>query len=406
LEWGPGKNVAWSTTIPGSGWSSPIVWGDRVFVTSAVPDKAEAKTPGGMRAESTKYPIPNVIYDWRVLCLSLKDGSILWQKSLHVGKATKGKHDKNSFATETPCTDGKHLFVYFSQLGLYAFDFEGRQLWKVSPGVFDTFGEYGTSSSPITDGERVYLQCDNEEKSFIAAYDVESGKTAWRTDRDEATSWSTPFLWENAVRRELVTLGPKKARSYDPATGRLLWELGGMSKQAVPIPVADRRCCYISSGMLADPRNRPIFAVLPGATGEISLPKDATGGPSIAWRNQFGAPYVPSPLLYKGRMFIVHDRPLFDCLSLETGKQVFPRQRLPKGGNFTASPVAYRDSIVAVSENGLGYVIEAADAFKVRRVNPPLDDDGLFLASPALAGSTLLLRGAQKLHCLRESKAR
>jgi len=403
-EWSTEKNHAWSVPIPGSGYSSPIVVGGRIFLTSAIADKDEEKAPRGMRAESTKYAVGDSTYDWRVYCLSLEDGSILWEKSVHVGKAKKGKHPKNSYATETPASDGKRVYFYFSQVGLFAFTLDGKLLWKTDPGTYETYLEYGTSSSPITDGERVYLQADNEERASIAAYDVESGKEVWRTDRDEITSWSTPFLWKNSLRDELVTVAPRKARAYDPKTGTLIWELAGMSKLTVPVPIADDKCCYISCGQLVDARNRPIYAIMPGATGDISLAKGVNQSPSIHWRNQLGAPYVPSPLIYKERFYIVHDRPLFDCLSLETGKPIYPRSRLTKGGNFTASPIATRDKIIVLSEEGLAYVLDAGEKFHIRQINPPLDEDGLFLATPALAGKSLLLRGAKTLHCVREKE--
>ncbi|MBX9655645.1 PQQ-like beta-propeller repeat protein [bacterium] len=401
-EWSNEKNHAWSVIIPGSGYSSPIVVGNRIFLTSAIPDKEEDKAPRGMRAESTKYVVGDTTYDWRVHCISLEDGSVLWQKSVHVGKPKKGKHPKNSYATETPVSDGKCVYFYFSQVGLFAFSLDGMPLWKADPGTYETYLEYGTSSSPVTDGKRIYLQADNEEQAYVAAFDVNSGKEVWRTNRDEITSWSTPFLWKNSLRDELVTVAPRKARAYDPTTGKLLWELGGMSKLTVPVPVADDNYCYISCGQLVDAKNRPIYSIRPGASGDISLPKGSHQNSYVHWHNPLGAPYVPSPLIYKGNLYVVHDRPLFDCLSLETGKQIYPRSRLPKGGNFTASPVASRDKIIILSEEGLAYVLDAGDKFHIRQINPPLDDDGLFLATPAIAGRSLLLRGAKTLHCVRE----
>ena len=363
-------------------------------------------SPHAECAESQKYTVPDVTYDWRVICLSLKDGSVLWEKSLKVGKPKKGKHTKNSYATETPTTDGVRLYVYFSQVGLIALTLEGEVVWKQDPGTFETYLEYGSSSSPITDGKRVYLQCDNEEDSFVAAYDCLTGEQGWRVRRDEITSWSTPFLWKNALRTELVTAAPKKARSYDPNSGTLLWELGGMSDYTVPTPVADNQCCYISSGFLINPRNRPIFAIRPGAAGDITLSKGAETNNYIVWKNPLGGPYVPSPMIYQGYMYIVHDRPLFDCLNLQTGKPVYPRKRLPQGGNFTASPVGYRGKILCLTEEGLGYIIDIGDEFKVTNINPAIDEDGLFLATPALAGDSLLIRGAKQLHCIRDDSTK
>lgn len=401
VTWGPGHNVAWAIDIPGSGWSSPIVAGDRIFITTAVPDQPEEPPKAGLYFGGERKEAPELTYDWRVYCLSLRDGSTLWSRSVKVGKPTKGKHIKNTYASETPTTDGRRVFVYFAQAGLFAFDLNGEPLWQRDIGSYATKLEWGTGSSPITDGGQVYLQCDNDDESFIAAYDAETGEENWKVARDELTNWSTPFLWKTPQRTELVTAGKNRARSYDPATGKLLWELGGMSSIVVTTPVADGDFCFVSSGYVMDAQNRPIFAVKPGASGDISLAKGDTSGPAIEWYQRLGGSYMPTPIIYQDRFYVLYDRGLFACFDTKTGEVVYSKKRLPQGGNYTASPWAYRGHIFCLAEDGQTHVVEAGPEFKVTAVNPALDEK-LFMATPAVAGDTLLIRGSTKLYALRE----
>jgi outer membrane protein assembly factor BamB len=256
----------------------------------------------------------------------------------------------------------------------------------------------------VTDGGQVFIQSDNEEKSFIAAVDAETGHENWRVDRDEQTNWSTPFLWKTPGRMELVTAGKNKARSYDPATGKLLWELGGMSSIVVPTPIASESFCFVSSGYVMDAQHRPIFAVKPGATGDLTLTKEQSSSDSVAWYQRLGGAYMPTPVLVDGQVYVLYDRGLFGAFDAKTGEVVYSKKRLPKGGNFTASPWAYRGHIFCLAEDGQTHVIKAGPEFEVALVNPPLDEK-FFMATPAIVGDTLLIRGSSKLYAIRDAAA-
>lgn len=405
LEWGPDHNVAWSVDVPGSGWSSPIVWQDRIFLTTAIPDKPEEAPKTGLYFGGERKDAPEIKYDWRVLCLSAADGKTLWSKSVKVGLPTKGKHIKNTYASETPATDGKRVYAYFAQAGVFAFTMDGEPLWKKEIGDYKTKLEWGSGSSPITDGSQVYIQCDNDEKSFMVALDAESGRENWRSERDEQTNWSTPFLWEAGGRSELVTAGKNKARSYDPATGKLLWELGGMSSIVVTTPIASDKYCFVSSGYVMDSKNRPIFAVKPGSSGDLTLKDKEESSGSVAWLQRLGGAYMPTPIVYDGVIYVLYDRGLFGCFDANTGKVIYSKKRLPNGGNYTASPWAYRSHIFCLAEDGQTHVVKAGPEFKVVGVNPPLDEK-LFMATPAIAGDSLLIRGSSKLYSIRDQQAK
>lgn len=404
LEWGPEKNIAWKVEIPGSAWSSPIVWQDRIFLTSAVSDQPEEPPKTGLYFGGERKDPPKAKYDFRVLCLHAQTGEVLWNKSVGTAQPTHGKHIKNTYASETPVTDGRRVFAYFPYVGLVALDMDGNQLWKQDLGVYATKAEWGTGSSPIADGSQVYFQCDNEEKSFIAAFDAESGNENWRVPREERTNWSTPFLWNANGRTELVTSGKNKARSYDPATGKLIWELGGMSSIVVTTPVANADFCFVSSGYVMDQKNRPIFAVRPGATGDISLEKEQSTNSHIAWSQRLGGAYMPTPIVYGNRLYVLYDKGFFGAFDAQTGNMLYKRERFPNVANFTASPWAYRDRIFCLAESGETYVVEASDKLKVLAIHPPLDDS-LFMATPAVVGDTLLIRGSHHLYAIREGAA-
>ena len=404
LEWGPDHNVAWSIDVPGSGWSSPIVWEDRIYLTTAVPDKPEEPPKTGLYFGGERKEAPAIKYDWRVLCLSLKDGSTIWSKSVKVGEPTKGKHIKNTYASETPATDGRRVYAYFAQAGVFAFTMDGEPVWKQDIGDYKTKLEWGSGSSPITDGAQVYIQCDNDDKSFLIALDAESGRENWRTPREEQTNWSTPFLWQAGGRTELVTAGKNKARSYDPATGKELWELGGMSSIVVTTPIANDKYCFVSSGYVMDSKNRPIFAIKPGSKGDLSLPEKEESSGSVAWLQRLGGAYMPTPIVYEDCIYVLYDRGLFGSFDANTGKVAYAKKRLPSGGNYTASPWAYRGHIFCLAEDGQTHVVKAGPEFKVVAVNPALDEK-LFMATPAIAGDSLLIRGSSKLYCIRESSS-
>jgi len=386
--WSATENVVWRTKIPGRAWSSPIVWGDRVFVTSVVQEEGEAEAVkkglyfGGNRPDSGKR------HRWLVYGLDWHSGKVLWEKAAAQGVPKHGHHLKNTFASETPVTDGERVYAYFGCQGLFCYDFEGKELWKRSWGDFATRNNWGTAASPVLHGERVYLVNDNQEQSFLAAVDKRSGDEVWRVLRDEGSNWATPFVWQNDQRTEIVTPGSRRVRSYG-LDGTLLWELGGMSSITIPTPCAGHGLLFLSSGYVGD-RKRPVFAVRPGASGDISLKPDQKANASIAWCQPSAGPYNPSPLLYGDHLYVLYDRGLLACYEARTGKEVYGRKPIASGAQaFTASPWAYEGKVFCLSEDGDTFVIQAGPEFKLLRTNRLGE---LCMATPAITRRSLILR--------------
>ena len=387
-QWSATENVVWRTKIAGRAWSSPIVWGDRIFVTSAIQEEGETESVkkglyiGGERKPEGK------MYRWTVCCLDWNTGKIVWEKTAGRQVPKHGHHLKNSMASETPVTDGQRLYAYFGCLGLFCYDFDGNLLWSRSWGDFATRMNWGTAASPVVHGDRVYVVNDNDEESFLAALDAKTGEPLWRVPRDEKSSWATPFVWQNEKRTELVTGGSKRVRSYD-LDGKLLWELGGMSSIHIPTPSATRDLLYLSSGFVAD-RKRPLMAVRPGASGDISLGADETSNQYVAWCQKQAGPYNPSPILYGDYVYVLYDRGLLSCYDAQTGKEVYAKAQIdPKASAFTACPWAYEGKLFCLSEDGDTFVIQAGPEFKLLRTNGVGE---LCMATPAVARRSLILR--------------
>jgi outer membrane protein assembly factor BamB len=399
VTWNTSKNVAWKTEIPGRGWSSPIVWGDKIFLTAVVSD---AKTPPPTKGYTGDFQgkTPPGIHQWVVYCLNFKDGKILWQRIAHKGKPVSTIHGKNTYASETAVTDGKRVYAYFGNIGLFCYDFSGKPLWSRSFGVYKTKMGWGTGASPVLHKDRIYIVNDNEDKSFLVAVDAKTGDEVWRIPRDEKSNWSTPFIWENEKRTEIVTTGSAKVRSYS-LDGKLLWELTGMSSLTIPTPSSRHGLLYLSSGFTLDFQRRPILAVRPGASGDITLKQGETKNKYIAWAQPYAAPYHPSPLVYGDFLYVLHDRGFMACYEAKTGKQVYKKQRIPGNNHFTASPWAYDGKIFCLSEDGVTFVIQAGREFKVLGKNR-LED--MALATPAVAGDSVIIRTVSRLYRLRREK--
>ena len=393
-RWGPAENVAWKTELPGTGWSSPIVWGDKVFLTSAVAEKKVAPPRKGLYIENVLGRTAEGEHRWMVYCLDFRSGKILWERVAHRGVPPGAVHVKNSYASETPVTDGQLVVAYFGNVGLSCHDTSGRELWSQKWGSFPTRFGWGPAASPLLYQDRVYVVNDNDKDSFLVALDKRTGREVWRVRRDEKSNWATPFLWHNGRRAEIVTAGTGKVRSYD-LEGRLLWELRGMSSIAIPTPVALGDLVYISSGYVGD-RKRPIFAVRPGASGDVTLKDDQTGGPAIAWCQPSGGPYNPSPVAYRDHLYVLYDRGELSCYDARTGEIVYSRQRLASGaGAFTASPWACDGKIYCLSEDGETFVVQAGGQFKLLGRNR-LDE--MTLATPAIARDSLVVRTFSKVY--------
>jgi len=392
--WSITENVRWKTAIVGQGWSSPIVWGNRVFVTSAVQEEGKPEAVKKGLYLFGDRPTPKTPHRWMVYCLDAQTGKILWERQAGRKVPEYGRHLKNSFASETPVTDGQRVYAYFGSLGLFCYDFDGKPLWSRSWGDLPTRFNWGSAASPVLHGDRVYVVNDNERQSFLVAVDKLSGKEVWRVDRDEKSNWATPLVWESGLRTEIVTPGTRKVRSYS-LEGKLLWELGGMSSITIPTPCAGHGLLYLSSGYVGD-RRRPVFAVRGGASGDISLKGEETSNQYVAWCQRMAGPYNPSPLLYGEHLYVLYDRGELACYDARTGREVYGRTRIaPQARAFTASPWAYDGKVFCLSEDGDTFVIQAgAPGLKLLRTNPV---GALCLATPAIAGGSLILRTEEHL---------
>jgi outer membrane protein assembly factor BamB len=447
-EWGKDKNIQWRMEIPGVAWSSPVIWGDKVFVTTAVTDKQTKPKPGfgfgggmpggfprggrggppfpppGGEGGDRPFPPrgdgerggpppggfgrggfgpmgggkpPDQVYQWQVLCLDRASGKLLWKQTAVEKKPTIAKQPSNSYASETPITDGERVYAYFAMTGLFCYDMSGTLVWKRDLGSYPTAMGFGTGSSPTLEGDRLFVQCDNEKASFLVALDKKTGKDLWRVDREEKTSWSTPFIWRNKERTELVACGGTSVRSYDPATGKQLWELGGFRGQFQASPVADSETLYVGCGNPFGPR--PLYAIRAGASGDLTLKSAETSNAGVVWSRTQGGPALSSPLLYQGYLYILEQNGGFlSCYEAKTGKQVY-KERIPQAKGFTSSPWAYDGKIFCLDEDGQTSVIQAGSAFKVLGRNK-LDE--MFWSSPAMADGTLLLRGVDHLYCIKQ----
>lgn len=396
--WSQTENVAWKTAIPGSGWSSPIVWGDKIFVTSVIntgdtePPKKGLYFGGERKASSDEHR-------WMAYCVDWKTGKILWERELQRGVPPSSRHLKNTYASETPVTDGERVYFYFGNLGLFCLDLNGKALWKKQWGMVPTRYGWGTAASPVVYKDRLYLVNDNDEKSFMVALDKKTGEQIWRVEREVGTNWATPYIWENKLRTEIITPGTKKVHSYD-LSGKPLWEFSGMSSISIPTPFSKFDLLYITSGYVGD-NIRPTYAIKPGASGDISLKEGEQSNQFIAWYQPQAGPYNPSPLVYGNYYYTLLDRGFFTCHDAKTGKEVYGKQRIEDtAGAFTSSPWAYNGKIFCLSEDGDTFVIQAGAEYKLLRKNS-LDE--MCMATPAIARGSLVIRTASNLYRIAKS---
>jgi outer membrane protein assembly factor BamB len=399
-EWSTTKNVAWAVDIPGLAWSSPVTWNGKIFLTTAIregkPELAsEARKGLYFGGERTKPPEED--YTWKVLCLDEETGKVLWEHIAHQGKAPRGKHIKNTYASETPVVDAERLYVCFGNLGIFAYDHHGKQLWKYSIPSMPTSMNWGPASSPTVHQDRLFFVYDNDQESYIVCLDTKTGSQRWRQPREERSNWASPFVWQNELRTEVVTAGTKKIRSYD-LEGNLLWEAAGMSQITVPTPFAVNDLLYIGSGYVMDSK-KPLYAIKPGAKGDITLKKDETKNEYVVWAQPKAASYQPTPVVYQGQCYVLYDMGTLASFDAKTGDVVYDKKRFPgKSSGFTTSPWAYGGKVFCLSEDGDTFVIEAGKEFKVVGKNS-LDE--LCMATPAITKTSLLIRTATKLYCIR-----
>jgi outer membrane protein assembly factor BamB len=424
-RWSKTENVEWSQEIPGRGWSSPIVTDGKVYVTT-VTTEGKSKPPqigteysNEYVAELMKKGLPEnqviarvterdielpkeVTLHYFLYCLNLKSGKVEWQKEFYKGQPPGGRHRKNSFMSETPVTDGKFIYVYVANLGLWAFDLKGKQAWTTPLEANPIYLDLGTGSSPALAGNLVVIVNDNEKHQYVAAFDKQTGKQVWRTNRDLAkgqparSGWATPFVWRNALRTEIVAIGPGEVISYD-LTGKELWRMSGMSGTPVPTPFDYEGLLHINGG-----RGRPLFALRPGAKGDISLGKDQTSNEYVVWSQPRAGTYLPSSVAYDGAVYSLTETGILSRFDARTGKQTYKTRIDPAATAFTTSPWAYNGKLFLLSEEGQTFVVDAGEEFKLLHVNA-LDD--FTLASPALVGERLLIRTEHRLYSIRRGKS-
>ncbi len=408
-RWSETENVVWRVDIPGQSWSSPVVWGDHIFVTSAISAGEEPAPIPGLYdpGDDNGATRSSAVHRWVVLDIDFDTGRLRWQRELYRAAPTIAKHIKNSYASETPVTDGRHVYVYFGSVGLVAaINLSGETVWTQQVGAFETTLGFGSAASPALHRDRLYIVNDNVTESFIAAFDKQTGEEIWRVARDErGQNWSTPFVWENELRTEIVTAGTRGVRSYD-LDGELLWEIHGMSGLTIPTPFAKHGLVYISSGYPGGGL-RPVYAVRPGASGDISLWLDerrglSTGFPgplrssdAVAWSYPLLGTYNTSALVYGDYYYTLLDRGFLLCNDARTGAAVYGRQRLEIGNGFSSSPWAYNDKIFLLSEDGDTYVVQAGPEFEIVGKNS-LDE--MTLATPAVARGSVIIRTKSKLY--------
>ena len=400
-RWSATENVAWKTDLPGRGWSSPVVWGNKIFLTAVV-NLGESESPKkGLYFGGDRLEIPKSEHQWKVFCLDLATGKIVWEKTVQKGPPSASIHLKNSFASETPVTDGERVYVAFGNVGLFAFDLDGKEVWsrKLEPRPM-RYG-WGTAASPVLHGDRLYFVNDNDKQSELLALDKRTGREIWRVARDEKSNWATPFVWENGQRAEIIAPGSGHVTSYD-LDGKALWSLTGMSTITIATPYTDGGLLYVSSGYVGD-KLRPLYAIRPGASGDISLKPGETSNAFIAWSNPTAAPYNPSTLVHDGRLYVLHDRGLVSCYDAKTGEMRYDRERLPNGFAFTSSPWVAGGKIFCLNEDGVCFVLRAGDKFELLHTNKLLDDD-MCMATPAPVGDRLIIRTGARLYSIRAAQ--
>lgn len=390
-------NVKWKTAIPGLGHSSPIVWGDKVFVTTAVSsDPKEDYWEKGFPQIQRKPDSADI--SWKVLCIDRDTGKILWERTAVRKKPVNARHTKNSYASQTPVTDGEYVYAFFGDQGMYCYDFKGNLIWSRDLGTFTMRNGWGMGSSPVLYKGLVIQTCDQETgESFIIALDKKTGKTVWRVSRDEASSWSTPLIYQVGKRPELIVNATKAIRSYDPETGKLLWECRGPATSiTTPTPTHSNGLIIVSSGFFVEPV-RPVTAFRPGSTGDITLPEGKTESEAIVWRQSTAAPYIPSPIAYGDRFYVLFDQGFIACYDTKTGKEIYGKTRIDTGVNFSASPVAVDGKLYLASEDGDLYVVNAGTKFELLAKNAIGE---AMMASPAVSQGKMFVRALKHLYCI------
>jgi outer membrane protein assembly factor BamB len=432
--WSESENIKWKANLPGSGNATPIIWGDQIFIQAAIATgkKAEPATtqsdppppqpprrsadgpgpagsppdgkgpggppPGGFRGPGGGRgrmgmggPPPTEIQQFVLICIDRKTGKTLWQQVAKEELPHEGfREGDGTFASPSGLTDGKNVYAYFGSHGLYCYDMSGKLQWSQDLGKMRIAMGFGEGSSPTLYKDTLIVNWDNEDGSFITALDKNSGKTLWKEKRDEHTSWATPLVVEHDGKVEVVTAATGKIRSYDISTGKLVWECGGLTRNVIPSPVTDGDKVYCISGF----QGSSLLAIKLGGSGDL------TGSDSIVWTHKKSTPYVPSPLLYNGKLyFYAVNNGRISCLDSKSGQVLIDAEPLEELSGVYASPLGAAGKLYLPGRNGVTVVLRQSDKLEKLASNK-LDDK--FDASPAAVGRELFLRGRQNLYCIAE----
>ncbi len=394
-----GTAIRWKSAIPGLAHSSPIVWSDKIFVTTAISSRGTANFKPGLYGDGDASDDRST-HRWKVICLRKKTGQVVWERTAYQGSPVDKRHIKSTYASSTPATDGRYVVALFGSQGLYAFDMNGRPAWKKDLGRMDMGAydvpdyEWGPASSPIIYKNMVIVQVDQQKASFLIAINIENGTTAWKSERDELPSWGTPTIYPGKNRVELVTNGSKFIRAYDPETGKELWRLGGSSKITAPTPVFTNDLIVVASGRRPE---MPIFAIRAGASGDITLKAGESSNEGVIWSKQQVGPYMPTPLIYRGLLYTLRNQGIISCYDLATGEEKYTERVPHQGSGFSASPVASDGKIYLASEDGDIFVVRAGAKFELLNKNGV---GQLLMATPAISEGMMFLRAERDLFAI------
>ena len=397
LEWSETNNVKWKIQIPGKGHATPIIWGDQIFIQTAVPLEKEAPPPqkkegeqGGRRGMPSRKT--TVKHGYVILSINKDDGKILWQKTLKEEIPKEATHDLGSWASNSPITDGEFVYAYFGSRGLFCLDMQGNLKWERDFGQMEKHMEFGEGSSPTMYGDNVIVLWDHNGDSFLYILDKKTGKDVHKIPRDEKTSWSTPHVVEVDGKPQVITLATSRMRSYDLGTGELIWECSGMTSNVIPVPLVQDGILYAASGF----RGNALMAIkLAGAKGDI------TGTDAVLWKyDGKETPYTPSGLLYEDKLYLMRaNSGILGCFDIKTGEPIYSGQRFEGMGNIFTSPVGAKDRVYILGQKGITFVVQHGPEFKILAKNT-LEDS--FHSSPVILGNRIYLRGFENLYCIEE----
>ena len=410
VEWGEDKNIRWKIEIPGKGHASPIVWDDKIFVSTAIETDTIVESQKVETEQQSTEPQrgrrgrggakPTKAHKFVIFAIDRQDGKTLWQQTAREELPHEGTHAEGSWASNSPVTDGEHVYAYFGSRGLYCYDMQGNPVWEKDLGDMNTKRSFGEGSSPALYGNAIIVNWDHEGQSFIVALDKKTGEELWKVDRDEATSWATPIVVEHDGKPQVIISATNRIRSYDLATGKQIWECGGMTANVIPTPVVANGIAYFASGFRGNALLAIRLDMFTSFTDDFVLRAsgDITDSDAIVWRHDKDTPYAPSMLLYEDTLyFLLTNNGFLSCFDAKTGQEHYSRQKLEGISDTFVSPVGAQERVYLTGSNGTTLVIKRGPKFEILATNS-LDDN--FTASPAIVDKEIYLRGHKYLYCI------